>query len=118
MTTALRAGLLTRPVSVQSRSTTRDTFGGQSAVWTPVKTVYAYVEALTGSERTAAQSIAAEVSHRFTVRYDSSLWADPKAAATYRLVYKGRNFNIAAVMNMDEADRLVEILANEGLNDG
>jgi SPP1 family predicted phage head-tail adaptor len=114
----MRAGQMTRPVNVESRSTGRDSFGGQITTWTLVKRIYAYVEALTGSERAAAQSIASEVSHRFTVRYDSTLWADPKAAATWRLSYKGRLFNIAAVMNVDEANRTVELLATEGLTDG
>lgn len=118
MTAPLRSGSLTRPVDVQARATTRDTFGGQVSTWTLVKRVYAEIEALTGSERIAAQSIAPEVSHRVTVRYDSTLWADPKTAATYRLSYRGRLFNIVAVMNVDEGDRTVELLAVEGLNNG
>lgn len=118
MTAPIRSGSLTRPVDVQARATTRDTFGGQVSEWTTIKRVYAEVEALTGSERVAAQSIASEVSHRFTVRYDSTLWADPKTAATYRLVYRGRFFNIDAMLNIDESDRTVELLAVEGLNDG
>jgi SPP1 family predicted phage head-tail adaptor len=116
--TAMRAGQMTRPVNVESRSTGRDSFGGQVTTWTLVKRVYASIEALTGSERMAAQSIATEVSHRFTVRYDSALWADPKTSATWRLNYAGRLFNIVAMMNMDEANRTVELLATEGLTDG
>jgi SPP1 family predicted phage head-tail adaptor len=118
VTAPIRSGSLTRPVDVQTRSTTRDSFGGQVSNWTTVKRVYAEVEALTGNERIAAQSVASEVSHRFTVRYDSTLWADPKTAATYRLVYRGRFFNIDAMLNVDESDRTVELLASEGLNNG
>jgi SPP1 family predicted phage head-tail adaptor len=117
MTAPVRAGALTRPVSVESRSTQRDSFGGQSTVWTPVKTVYAAIEALSGSELVAAQQFATEVSHRFTVRYDA-IFADPKAATAYRLVYRGRIFNITAPLNIDEADRTIELLASEGLNNG
>ena len=117
MTTQMRAGQLNRLVAVQQRSTARDGFGQQVETWTTIKPVYAYIEALNGSERAAAQSISTDVSHRFTVRYDA-IFADPRLVATYRVVYGTRIFDINAALNVDESNRTIELLASEGLTDG
>ncbi|KVG31449.1 phage head closure protein [Burkholderia diffusa] len=117
MTTQMRAGQLNRLVAIQQRSTVRDSFGQQVEAWTTIKSVYAYIEALSGSERAAAQSITTDVSHRFTVRYDA-MYADPRVAATYRIVYASRIFDINAALNIDESNRTVELLASEGLTNG
>lgn len=113
----LRGGELNRLISIQQRSTSQDGFGQQLTTWTEVKKVYALIEALTGNERIAAMSVSADVSHRITVRYDA-IFADPRVVAAYRAVYNGRVFNIQASMNIDEANRTVELLAAEGLNNG
>ncbi|KVC62698.1 head-tail adaptor protein [Burkholderia ubonensis] len=117
MTTQMRAGQLNRLVAIQQRSTVRDSFGQQVEAWTTIKSVYAYIEALSGSERVAAQSISTDVSHRFTVRYDA-IYADPRVAAKYRIVYASRIFDINAALNIDESNRTVELLASEGLTNG
>ncbi|ARK96164.1 phage head closure protein [Burkholderia pseudomallei] len=117
MTTRMRAGQLNRLVAVQQRSTARDSFGQQIETWTTIKPVYAYIEALSGSERAAAQSISTDVSHRFTLRYDA-IFADPRVVATYRIVYASRIFDINAALNIDESNRTVELLASEGMTNG
>lgn len=117
MSALLRVGELTRLVSVQQRATTPDSYGQQVSTWTEIKKVYAKIEALSGRELVTAQSISAEISHRFTLHYDA-IFASPKTAATYRFVYAGRMFNITATMNIDEDDRVIELMAAEGLNDG
>jgi SPP1 family predicted phage head-tail adaptor len=117
MTTRIRAGDLTRLISIQQRATTTDGFGQQLQTWSELKKVYALIEALQGNERLAAQSISSEVSHRITVRYDA-IFVDPRVVAQYRAVYNGRVFNIQACLNVDEGDRMVELTVSEGLNDG
>lgn len=114
---SVRAGTLNRSVRVQQRTTQKDSFGQQLIAWTDVKTVYALIEALTGSERNAAMSVSTDVSHRVTVRYDA-IWSDPVQAAAYRLVYGTRLFNIEACMNLDESNAVVELLCAEGLSYG
>lgn len=117
MTTRVRAGQLTRLISIQQRTTTQDGFGQQQTTWTEVKKVYAFIEALSGFERAAGQSMFTDVSHRITVRYDA-IFADPKIVAAYRAVYNGRNFNIQVAQNMDEGNAVIELMAAEGMNDG
>lgn len=113
----MRSGLLSRRVIVQQRTTQKDSFGQQLTTWTDVKTVYAYIEALTGSEREAAMSVSTDVSHRVTVRFDA-IFSDPRQVAAYRLAYGTRLFNVQACMNLDEANRTIELLCAEGLNYG
>ena len=118
MTTShLRAGQLNRVVSIQQRSTTQDTFGGLPESWTEITQVYALIEALSGYEKMAADAVASGVSHRITVRYDP-MFDDPKIAATYRIVYNTRIFDIQAPMNVDEGNHIVELLATEGMTLG
>ncbi|KAA1015971.1 phage head closure protein [Paraburkholderia panacisoli] len=113
----LRAGQLNRLVSIQQRVTALDSFGAQPQTWIEIKKVYAYIEALGGSERAAAESVSTDVSHKFTVRYDA-IFTDPKVAAAYRIVYANRIFDIQACLNADEANRIVELLAMEGMTLG
>jgi SPP1 family predicted phage head-tail adaptor len=114
----MRGGTLNRLIQIQARTTTQDTFGGQSSTWTTIGSVYALIEALSGSERMAAMSYSTDVSHRVTCRFDPTLFVDPRVIATYRVLYGARIFNIEAALNIDEANRTVQLLASEGLNNG
>lgn len=109
----MRAGELRRRVTIQQRVTTQDTFGGQSQTWADFAAhVPAAIEPLSGRELMTAQSTQSEVSHRITIRYL------PGVTAAMRIVYQGRYFNISAVMNIEERNREMQILASEGLNNG
>ena len=115
--TALRAGQLTRRLKIQSRSTTQDTFGGPSLVWTDVATVWAEIQPLTGRELESAQRMASEVSHQITVRYQS-LFDNPQQVTQMRALYKARVFNIHSALHEDERRVKLILLACEGLDDG
>lgn len=113
----MRAGELRIPVTVQQRSTTRDAVGGQSTDWADIKEVRVGIRPLYGWERMSARSLAPEITHEI-VAWNEPLWADPKANATYRIVYGARLFNIHAVLEEGPRRESVRILASEGLNDG
>lgn len=115
--TLLRAGQLTRRLTLQSPSTTLDSYGISAPTWTDIMTVWADIQPLTGEERLSAAQLASEVTHQLTVRY-SSILADTRLVAGYRALYKGRIFNIHAALNEDESNVLVTLLASEGLNRG
>ena len=115
--TTLRAGQLTRRLTLQSLSTTLDSYGISVPTWTNVTTVWADIQPLTGQERLSAAQLVSEVTHQLTVRY-SSLLADTRVVAGYRALYKGRIFNIHAALNEDESNVLVTLLASEGLTRG
>ena len=115
--TSLRAGVLNRRIRIQAPSATLDAFGIPAPGWTDLLTVWGAIEPLTGRELFNAQQVASEVTHRITIRFNALL-TDTRLAATYRVLYAGRSFNIHAVMNEDEANVTMVMLASEGLNDG
>jgi SPP1 family predicted phage head-tail adaptor len=108
---------LTSRITIQSRSAVQDSFGAQQLVWTDLITVWAAIEPLTGRELESAQRMASEVSHQITVRFQP-IFADTRIVAGYRVICKGRIFNIQACMNEDERNAVITLLASEGLNEG
>ena len=118
----MRTADLRRRISIQTRATTKDSFGQQTLTWTDLLTgVPANIEALSGRELLAAQAVNAEVTHQITVRYHSAL-ADPVKVAAMRGVYVNagvtRYFNFSAPVNPNEMNRWRQISAVEGLNQG
>ena len=114
----LRAGALIHRVSVQARSTVRDSFGEQLTTWVEIAQVRAQIETLSVAARIAASALQTELTHQITVRYVAALWADPKVAATYRIVYASRKFDIRGIDNVDAANRVVVLSVVEGLSAG
>lgn len=118
----MRTGDLRRRISIQTRSTTKDSFGQAQLTWTDLLTsVPCQIEGLVGRELIAAQAVNAEVTHQLRLRYHSLL-ADPVKVAAMRAVYVNegvtRIFNFAALVNVDERNRELLITATEGLNQG
>lgn len=111
------AGLRNRRLVIESKGSTQGVYGEPTGTWTTLATVWAHIKPLQGRELQAAQQMAPEVTHRIAIPYSSTL-ADPVAMATRRASYGGRVFNIHTVMNPNERNRELIILASEGLNQG
>lgn len=114
---SLRAGELRRRITLQSRATTRDAEGGQSTTWSDVATVWASIEPSAGKELVAALAFNLDQPSTITIRWRSEL-ANPKAVAAMRAQYNGRIFDIHSAMIQGERDRVVVLIASEGLNNG
>ncbi|MGV1045362.1 phage head closure protein [Limnohabitans sp.] len=115
--TAIRAGQLTRRIRIQQRSVVQDSFGEALAQWADLITVWAEIQPLSGRELEVAQRISSEVTHEIVVRFQP-MFADTRAVAAYRAVYKGRIFDLHASLNEDERNIRITLLASEGLNEG
>lgn len=102
-------GALRQRVTLQSLSLTPDTGGGGSAGWTDVATVFAEITPLAGTERSQAERLVSNVSHRVMLRTGISV------SAGQRLVWKGVALNIRAVLNLAARDRLLVCLCEEGV---
>ena len=118
--TVVRAGNLRRRVTFQSRIVTKDTFGQQVTSWLDTLTnVPADIQALTGRELIAAQAVNATITHQIDIRYSRTL-ADPVKTAAMRMVYVNsgvtRYFNPTSAINVDERNKLISIMASEGLS--
>lgn len=110
-------GSLRRRALLQQRGVAADTFGQQTTTWTTLFPIWCEIQALSGQALYSAQAVQTEISHTVTVRYRAE-FADPKVVATYRVLYNGRCFDIKAMMNVTERDRVVTLMAAEGLEQG
>ena len=118
----MQAGQLRKRVVLQQRTTTVDpTYGQQTLGWVDITTLWAAIDAVSGSQLARSQSIYNMTSHHVTVRF-AQVFADIKRVGSYRIVYvtagSTRYFDVGASMNESERNRMVTLLCSEGLNDG
>jgi SPP1 family predicted phage head-tail adaptor len=104
-------------VQVQAPSVGKDALGGASQSWTTLFSTAVAITPLSGRELVAAQAMHAEVTHKVEGTFRAE-WANPVAAARFRIVFGTRVFNIHDVQNVEERNRDVLITVSEGLNDG
>ena len=115
---SLRAGQLRHEVTLQSRLVAQDASGSQSVIWTDVATkVRASIEPSVGRERLAAAAINIDQPSTITLRWRPEL-DNPKAVAAMRVVFRNRLFDIHSVDNQDARNRVVVLIASEGMNNG
>lgn len=111
----MRPGRLRHRVTLQQRvESTRNTFGEVEPTWLVTAYRHAQVSPLTGKEYIQAQQVQADVTHRIVMRADQDTLAlTPK----WRIGLDGtsRVFDILSVLNIDERDRMVEVMAMEKL---
>lgn len=105
----LTIGSLRHRIEIQQLSeAATDGQGGYTAAWSTIHTVWAKVEASTGSERLFAQKIEANYDHKIFIRRLAGL--DSKM----RILFDGRIFQVKSVKREEERLWYVEILAKEG----
>lgn len=114
--TVISAGQLSHRVRIQQPTTLKDPLGAPTQVWVDLATVWADIAPISGREARIADRIAVEVSHQITVRYQP-FFADLKAVAQMRVLFKGRVFALHGALNEDEANVSVILLASEGVRD-
>ena len=117
MTVIYKSGDMRHRVTLQARSLAEDGAGGQSVTWRAVATVWAAMEPSAGRELMAAQALNLDQPTTITIRWQPAL-ANPRAVAAMRAVFGGRIFNIHSSENQEERNRLLVLIASEGLNDG
>lgn len=113
----MRAGDLRHMLTFQAKSTAQDELGQPVNAWVNVLTCRGKVSPTTGRERLAAEAVQSSVTHSVTVRYSPQL-ANPKEVAAMRIVFGTRIFDIHDSINEDERNRMITLMAEEGLNDG
>lgn len=110
--TKLGERALRHRISIEADSQTTDGGGGAADPWaapTTIARTWAAIQPLRGGERLRAQQLEASVTHKITLRYRSDI------RASHRVVFKGRAFNIRAVINVDERSRWLELMCEEGV---
>lgn len=105
----LYAGKLRNKISLEREVVTPDGFGGSSHVWVEIKTFRAYIKPVSGSERLHSQRLEASMSHKVFIRYNNDIMP------TDRINYNGRFFQIRAVINIEERNKWLELVCEEGV---
>lgn len=77
---------------------TPDAKGDEQLTFETFKTVYASIEPLTGRELQFAEQMHGNVTHKVTIRYTSGI------TKRMRLKWRNRYFNLAPILNTEEAD--------------
>lgn len=112
----MRAGRLRHRLVLQQPVTSRDADTNEKiTVWTTVATVWGGIEPIKGKERVSAQELDAAYDVRLPMRYSSEISG---MDATWRATSGGRVYAFQSVINMDERNREIEVLASEGVQDG
>lgn len=101
----MNAGRLNRRITIQSKTVTRDAYGGESISWTDVATVWAAVLPIRGREYVAIREAGAELTTRFVIRYRQGV------TPAMRVVHGSANYDIEQVIDTDDGHRFLELMA-------
>lgn len=101
----MRAGILKQIIEIQRYTETTNDFGEVEQSWSTFLTTRAEIKPLTAKEIFASNTLISEVTHKITVRYEVDI------KPTDRVVFKDKVFNITGVINVNENNTVVEILA-------
>lgn len=105
-------GTLRHRIMIEAESQTSDGGGGMSNPWAApitVAKVWAAIQPLRGTERLRAQQLEESITHRITLRYRADI------RPSHRVNFKGRIFNIRSVTNVEERNRWLELMCEEGV---
>jgi len=106
--------LAEKKIFIQEFTETIDAVGAPQRSWQDLKSVWAALKPTSGYERLKYEQLQAVVTHKITMRYVAVL-TPPNIGAKYRLRYGTRYFNIRSVINLDEKNRFLELMAEEGV---
>jgi SPP1 family predicted phage head-tail adaptor len=105
----MKSGRLRHRVHLQSKTVTRDAFGGETIAWaskTP-SPIWAEISPLSAREYFAAQQERSQVTHKIIIRYFSGL------QTAWRVLWGSRQFDIVSVINPEERNKEMILLCTE-----
>ena len=96
------AGRANKRITIQPRTETPDTRGGQTIVWTTGNiSAWAIIEPQSGREIFLQGQEQSRVDSKMTIRYQPGI-KDTAIGAKYRVSFDSRLFTVLAVKNLDE----------------
>ena len=105
----MRAGLLKHNITIQEEVETPDGMGGFSVSWSDVFNARAAIWPLSSKESLDSMKLELQVTHKIRIRYRSGI------TAKNRILFGTRTFNIISLINPDERNRMLDILATEDI---
>ena len=103
----MRAGTLRNTIIIEANTPTKNGFGEDVDSWGTFATVRAQIVPINGKEYFSAGQEQASVSHKIKLRYLAGI------TQAMRINYEGRYFDIQAIINFQERNIDLEIMAVE-----
>lgn len=103
----MRIGLLRHRVTIQSRTAGLDSQGGTTKTFATLARVPASVLPMSGSENIQAGAQTSELRTKVTIRYRDDV------AATQRIVWGARTFEIVSIQDPDGRRDALDLLCTE-----
>ena len=103
----MNIGKLSRSISIEVGTETKDGSGFASTSWAEHVATWAKIEPMAGREYLGNDQVESDTTHKFIMRYTSGVL--PKM----RIVYDSRYFDIQSVINMKEESRFLIVMAVE-----
>lgn len=105
----MRAGDLRKRVTIEQPAESQNGVGEMTQTWSTFAVLWASIEPLVGSEKLQAAQINANADAKITVRYYAGI--TPKM----RIRFLARMFQIVSVQNVDERNRVIDLVCVEQL---
>lgn len=102
-------GDLRHKVSLQRKSLTSDGVGGSVVAWTEYATPYAKIKPKSGGEKIYLNRLNASGLSTVVMRYRDDVQESDK------LVFRGDEYQIRSVINVEERDRYTELTIERGV---
>ena len=111
----ITSGKLKTLISIERNTPASDGEGGFTDAWAadPVGGVWAMVKPVGGSERWFAERVSPGNRYRFVIRFRDDGNGAPYYSAADRVVYNSRTYGIESVVDMEDEQRYIEIMAVE-----
>ncbi|RJF99018.1 phage head closure protein [Noviherbaspirillum saxi] len=108
------AGKFNRRITIQQPTVGRGTSGGRTTAWAEWKKVWAKVTPLSGNERRSTDhgGEKSEARTEFIIRYRLGITEE------MRIQYKGKNYNIKHVKDVNDEHDIMVLTCDTGMNDG
>ena len=108
----MRAGSLRHTISIQEETSTPDSQGGFTLEWNDISSMDAVPAAiwpLSAKESLDAMKLELQITHKIRIRYRSGITTKD------RIKFGTRIFNIVSLINLEERNEQLDMLALESL---
>ncbi|WMM36572.1 putative head-tail adaptor protein [Pseudoalteromonas phage PS_L5] len=105
----ITASDLKHKIEIRRLTEVADPLGGFTTSWSLLKPKWAKVKPMSGRELIHADKIDAAAASTFTIRFDADILESDK------IVFKGNDYNIRSIVDIDEESRFLSILGEKGV---
>lgn len=105
----MRIGKLRHKCTIESYSASLNTFGEEAKTWATFCTAWCDIKPLNGNEKYVGAEKYATATHQVIMRFYAGI------APKMRLKYGERVFDIQAVLNVNEASKMMQLIVEEAV---